>query len=129
MALVVPSGVAASPSGKISEKTLGKEHPAVAIRYNNLAGLLEDQGKYAEAEPLYRRAIEIGEKTLGKDHPDVARLYNNLASLLKDRGKFAEAEPLYLRAIEIFQASLGPEHPKTLTASGAVTSKGLGAVN
>ena len=84
-------------------------------RYNNLAGLLQNQGKYAEAEPLYRRAIEIDEKTLGKDHPDVARDYNNLARLLQDQGKYAEAEPLYRRAIEIFQASLGPDHPNTLT--------------
>jgi hypothetical protein len=31
----------------------------VAAGYNNLAELLQDEGKYAEAEPLYRRAIEI----------------------------------------------------------------------
>ena len=31
--------------------------PTVAIRYNNLAGLLQDQGKYAEAEPLFRRLL------------------------------------------------------------------------
>ena len=40
-----------------------------------------------EAEPLYRRAIEIGEKVLGKDHPDVATSYNNLAMLLQGPGQ------------------------------------------
>ena len=30
-------------------------------------------GRYAEAEPLYRRSLEIREKQLGPDHPDVAR--------------------------------------------------------
>jgi hypothetical protein len=54
---------------EISEKTLGKDHPTVATRYNNLALLLLDQGKYAEAEPLFRRAMEIDEKALGKDQP------------------------------------------------------------
>ena len=84
--------------------------------YNNLAVLLKDQGKYAEAEPLFRRAIEIDEKALGKDHPDVANDYNNLAGLLQDQGKYAEAEPLYRRAIEIFQTNLGPDHPNTFAA-------------
>ena len=63
--------------------------------------LLKDQGKYDQAEPLIRRAIEIGEKVLGKDHPDVAGRYNNLANLLKEQRKYTEAEPLYRRAIEI----------------------------
>ena len=30
------------------------------------------RGKYAEADPLFIRAIEIGEKSLGPDHPDLA---------------------------------------------------------
>ena len=39
---------------------------------NNLARLYDDQGRYAEAEPLYKRALAIREKALGPDHPDVA---------------------------------------------------------
>ena len=37
---------------------------------NNLAGLYLSQGRYAEAEPLYKRALAITEKALGPDHPD-----------------------------------------------------------
>ena len=69
-----------------------------------------------EAEPLYRRAIEIDEKTLGKDHPNVATNYNNLALLLQDQGKYDQAEPLFRRAIEIFQTKLGSDHPNTVGA-------------
>jgi len=43
---------------------------------------------HTEAEPLFRRAIEIGEKVLGKDHPNVAVWYNNLAVLLRQQGKY-----------------------------------------
>ena len=36
------------------------------------------QGKYAEAEPLYKRSLSIREKALGQNHPDVASsLYNH----------------------------------------------------
>ena len=38
-------------------------------------------GRYADAEPLYRRSLEIREKQLGRDHPDVADSLNNLAGL------------------------------------------------
>ena len=41
------------------------------------------QGKYDEAEPLFRRAIDIGEKTLGPEHPNLATGLNNLARLLR----------------------------------------------
>ncbi len=47
----------------------------------NLAILYQTQGRYAEAEPLHRRALAIREKALGPDHPDVAASLNNLASL------------------------------------------------
>ena len=41
------------------------------------------QGKYDEAEPLYREALAIGRKVSGNKHPDVATSLNNLAGLLK----------------------------------------------
>ncbi|CAN0549267.1 unnamed protein product, partial [Ectocarpus sp. 8 AP-2014] len=69
----------------IGEKTLGPEHPDLAVCLDNLAGLLYEQGKYDEADPLYLRAIEIGEKTLGPDHPDLATRLNNRAGLLEDQ--------------------------------------------
>ena len=61
------------------EKALGPDHPEVATSLNNLAVLYSAQGKYAEAEPLYKRSLAIHEKALGPDHPDVAISLNNLA--------------------------------------------------
>ena len=43
-----------------------------ATGLNNLVMLYHAQGKYAEAEPLYRRALAIWEKALGPEHPNVA---------------------------------------------------------
>jgi hypothetical protein len=54
---------------------------------NNLAALFEAQGKYAEAEPLYRRAIAICEKTLGPEHPDTKTARENLEILLSERSR------------------------------------------
>jgi Tetratricopeptide repeat len=43
----------------ISEKALGADHPAIAVRLNNLAALYHAQGRYADAEPLAKRALAI----------------------------------------------------------------------
>ena len=89
----------------------------MATDLNNLAGLLEDKNRLAEAEPLYRRALAIDEASYGPDHPQVARDLNNLAGLLKAKNRIDEAEPLFRRALAIFEASFGPDHPKWLAAS------------
>ena len=41
--------------------------------------LYDDQGRLADALPLYQRALAIDEKALGPDHSDVAMTLNNLA--------------------------------------------------
>jgi len=66
----------------ICEKALGAEHPDTAASLNNLASLLQDQGKLDEADPLLRRALGIREKALGAEHPSTATSLNNLALLL-----------------------------------------------
>ena len=68
-------------------------------------------GRYAEAEPLYRRSLAIREKQLGRDHPDVATSLNNLAVLYQAMGRYAEAEPLYRRSLEIREKQLGATTP------------------
>jgi CHAT domain-containing protein len=90
---------------------LGKNHPGVATGLNNLAELYQTTGRYAEAEPLYKRSLEIRERVFGKNHPDVATSLNNLAFIYQDTGRYAEAEPLYMRSLEIHEKTLGKEHP------------------
>ena len=46
----------------IVEKALGPDHPDVAASLNNLAVLYQHQGRYADAEPLYKRSLAIARK-------------------------------------------------------------------
>src|SRR5262249_16388347 len=84
-----------------------------ANSYNNLALLLNSVGKYAEAEPLFRKALEIRRRALGEDHPDTAASYDGLAVLLQSVGKHAEAEPLHRQALEIYRPPLPHPHRPT----------------
>ena len=62
---------------------------AEAARLLNQAGYyLDGRARYAEAEPLYRRALAIREKALGPDHPDTATSLNDLAGLYRLQGRF-----------------------------------------
>ena len=47
----------------------GTSHPHVATSLDGLAGIFLAQGRYAEAEPLYKRALAIRERALGPEHP------------------------------------------------------------
>ncbi len=76
---------------------------------SNLGEVLNDQGKYNEAESYYRRALAIREKQLGLHHPDTANSYNNLSHLLYRMARYAEAEPFLRRALEINTATLGDD--------------------
>src|SRR5262249_49885412 len=47
----------------------GPDARETSMALNNLALTYQYLARYTEAEPLYRRAIEIDERVLGKDHP------------------------------------------------------------
>ncbi len=70
----------------------------MATSLNNLALVYKTQGRYADAEPLYKRALAITEKTLGPEHPHVSMALENYAALLRKTGRDAEAKRLEARA-------------------------------
>ena len=69
------------------------------------------QGKYADAEALYKRVLVIREKVLGKDHSGVADYLHNLGVIFYDQGKYAEAEGLFNRALAIYEKSRNTKQP------------------
>jgi len=71
------------------------------------------QGKYAEAQPLLEKALEISRRLLTDDHPDTANSYNDLAANLNAQGKYAQAQPLFEKALAISRRLLTDDHPTT----------------
>ena len=118
------AGVAAYQRGNYAEaekqfkaalktaEAFAPQAPRLATSLNNLAAFYHDQSKYAEAEPLYKRALAIWGRALGPQHPGVATSLNNLARLYRAQRRYAEAAPLHKRALTIWEKALGPEHPK-----------------
>ncbi len=77
---------------------LGPDHPNVATSLNNLAALYHAQGKYMEAEPLFKQALVTQKKVLGKNHPSVAQTLENYAELLRKTNRKKKAKKMEARA-------------------------------
>ncbi len=101
---------------KEAEASLAPTDPKMLAFMNNLAALYRAQGRYAEAEPLYRTVLEKSRAVLGDDHPDTLRVELSLAVLLVNIDRSDEAvkrlscigEPPreYRRLISLSQAAL-----------------------
>jgi tetratricopeptide (TPR) repeat protein len=100
---------------EINRRAWGKDNPETAMSVNDLATALSSQGKFAEAEPLYRQSLEIYRRTLPAKHPKIGETLNNLALLLERQDRFDEAEPLYREALAIDRDSLSPDSPDLAT--------------
>ena len=61
---------------------------------NNLATTYKSQGKYDEAEVLYKQCLDKSKVVLGEDHPETLITMNNLAALYKSQGRYDEAKAL-----------------------------------
>jgi CHAT domain-containing protein len=69
------------------------------------AELLEKQGKYAPAQPLLEKSLEIRRRLLTDDHPYTVESYHNLAANLSAQGKHAEARDRWERALNSLDAA------------------------
>ena len=104
-------GVASQPQLLLIAQQPDEEALQEATHLNEQAFELYQQGRYAEAKPLFQRALQIHEQRLGDNHPAVAISLNNLAELYRTQGNYAEAESLYQRALQIRVQHLGNIHP------------------
>src|SRR5688572_11219897 len=84
-------------------------------RYNIGAQQAMTQGKSAEAESLFKQALDAAEKEFGTWDNKVATACNNLATCLRFQGRYPEAETYYKRALEVRTRALGPLHKEEMT--------------
>ncbi|HJZ95873.1 MAG TPA: tetratricopeptide repeat protein [Candidatus Solibacter sp.] len=99
----------------------------LATSWNNLGALYCDAGRYAEAEKLLRRALDLWDKVINSVHPEVPQGLNNLAVLYLRTGRVKEAEPLLVRVLEIREETLPPDHkdiaPNCISSRVAMTMR------
>lgn len=87
----------------------------------DLGTVLQYTGRYAQAEPLYRRALEITLRV--PDGPDASAVRNNMATLYRRMGRVADAERMHRENLRDRERRFGPDAPLT-----AVTLNNLAEV-
>lgn len=80
----------------------GSWDPKVAISCVNLANCLRQQGRFAEAEELYKKAITVKDKAFGPLHKELIPVLENYAKMLRAAGRTAEADKMDKQAKAIF---------------------------
>ena len=101
------------PSYGLSELNRSQDEELTEAKVlNDKVEKLYYAGRYEEAIPYAKRALEIREKVLG-EHSDTTESLNNLAELYRVTGRYSEAERLFKRALEMRKKVLGEEHHQT----------------
>jgi non-specific serine/threonine protein kinase/serine/threonine-protein kinase len=73
-----------------------------------------DHRRYAEAEGLYRKSLEIELHVSGPDHPYTMAAKEGLANVLSSERRYAEAETLLREILSTRQRLLGTDDTDTL---------------
>ena len=98
----------------LRQRALGDEHRDTRTSRANLAGLLRDTGKLAEASFLHELLYEECHRTLGADHPDTLVARNALACTVASLGEYERAHSLHAEIIDACERLFGPTCAMTL---------------
>jgi len=86
-----------------SEKNASANRFLLAKAIGSLALTYENQGRYAEAEPLFRKQLLVTQQLFGANSLEAATSEQELAYLLELSGQNNEAEQLYKESLTIRQ--------------------------
>ncbi|MEO8670969.1 MAG: serine/threonine-protein kinase [Tahibacter sp.] len=86
---------------------LGEDNAAVGSTLNNLGNVLNQQRRYADAEPLLRDALRLARAQRGENHPALTPILLNLSTSVFEQGRHDEGIDLQQKAL-----ALAPREPQ-----------------
>jgi len=92
---------------------------AAASAKKDCAHVLENLGRYTEAEALFQQVLTTFEKYYGRNHRDVAAVLNHLGEIRRSTGRFAAAEMLHNEAFTIYNDLLPFNSPEIAWTLGS----------
>jgi ATP/maltotriose-dependent transcriptional regulator MalT len=90
----------------IPARVLGEKHPHVAASRNNLAELLETQGKYDDAKAILAEVLKIRCQKLGSTHSDRVVTECWIAMCMELTGDIAGARTTMQRVVPLMEQLL-----------------------
>ncbi|HXU00309.1 MAG TPA: tetratricopeptide repeat protein, partial [Polyangia bacterium] len=105
----------------LKERTLGKDHPDVAISLGTLSATLEEEGKPEEALAVADRVLEILGTNGDPESDAYAGAHSVRGEALVALGRGAEAEAAFSIALQIYRA-----HPASSARAMTFPLQGIG---
>lgn len=96
----------------------------MALIYNELGLLHDEQGDYASALIYYQKAIDIRREQLPPNHRSLSVSYNNIGEVQRQLGDYCNALDNHRKTLQIKQKILPPNDP-----SMATTYNNIGLAN
>jgi tetratricopeptide (TPR) repeat protein len=95
---------------KLSEKQLQPDDHHIASSYFGLAMVRETQGKTADADLLYKKALSIAEKAYADAPLELAHMLETLGNFYEGQKLYRKSDPLFQRALSLREKALGNEN-------------------
>jgi tetratricopeptide (TPR) repeat protein len=99
----------------VKRRYFTERHQEVATCLNIKALFIDYLGHYGEAEPLYRKALDIRRAILEPAHPETSGSLSNFAFVRKLQGHYREAERYNREALQMDRVLFGDEDPSVAT--------------
>lgn len=89
----------------------GNSNACITQSLKDLGNLFLKQGNYRQAEPFYRRSLELIEKAQGPDSQFLDPILEALGQIAEKEGNLQQAEEYFSRLLEIQQGAVLPDDP------------------
>jgi tetratricopeptide (TPR) repeat protein len=86
--------------------------PRVAKAQEDLGDFYSAEGRYAEAEKVYEKALELKEDMLGRANPAIIPAVDDVARVSFAQMKYDQAADLIARELRIMEREYGDDDPK-----------------
>jgi len=99
---------------EIRRRVLGPRDPAT-LDTMNAVGIDEYyQGRYDEAEKVFREVLQLRREVSGNENRDTLGAMANLSAAYQVQGRYAQAEELQRELLDTRRRIFGPEYPDTV---------------
>lgn len=108
---ITEAGAAARRSLEVYRKLHDNDNdPQLVTQYNHIGAVLEEQGRYSEAEDMFQQALDICTNHYTTDHEDTALTLHFLGVVQNALAKNSEAEANLRRSLEMYSRIFGDTH-------------------
>jgi tetratricopeptide (TPR) repeat protein len=87
---------------------VGPDHPRLALAFTDLGRVLNERGRYDEADATLQRALTMQEQLLGPEHEDVSLTLTEMGQSCINQGNYRRAKGLLKRAVAIGELHVNP---------------------